>query len=333
MEDALSTDAIATGNGPRRLPVMGLIAGAVVVAALGISYAPNLAMLVYQWANEPNYSHGFLVVPIALVILWQRRDELVPARLRPSLLGWVGLAAVLAVRAYLFERNEQWVEAATILPALAALALAFGGWPLLRWAGPAIAFLAFMLPLPPSVNLILAAPLQRLATLGSTTLLQGLGLPVMAQGNVILIGGEQLEVAEACNGLSMLMSFVTLITAMVILMARERPLWERVVLLLSMVPIALVANILRIAVTAGLYHAFGPQAAPPWPLNLAFPTVEQMVHDTAGWAMMPIALILVFLELKVLSWLVVEDEQETSKRPMVLPPLAYGAPAVPKKPR
>ena len=333
MEDALPTNTnTATGPGGGGLPVPGLITGAVVLAALGVSYAPNLASLYYQWSNEPNYSHGFLVAPIALAILWQRRDELDRSRLRPNLLGWVALAAILAGRAYLFERNEQWVETATIIPAVAALALAFGGWTLLRWAGPAIAFLVFMLPLPPALNLTLAAPLQRLATLGSTTLLHALGLPVLAQGNVIFIGGEQLEVAEACNGLSMLMSFVTLITAMVILMSRDRPLWERIVLLASMVPIALVANVLRITVTAVLYHASGPQAAPPWPLSYLFPTIEQMIHDTAGWAMMPIALALVFLELKVLSWLIVEDAGEAGGRPMVVTPMDYGAPLPLKKP-
>lgn len=321
MDNALPTNAAGPAT-PGRLPAPGMVAGVVVVAALAASYAPNLAELARQWSDEPNYSHGFLVAPIALAILWQRRRELDPARLRPNVLGWIALVAILAARAYFFEVNERWVENATLIPALAALALGFGGRRLLWWAAPAIVFLVFMLPLPPSINLILAAPLQRLATIGSTGLLQAFGLPVLAQGNVIFIGGERLEVAQACNGLSMLMSFVTLITAMVVLMARERPLWERVVLLLSMVPIALVANVIRIAGTAALYHAFGPRAAMPWPLVEWYPTVERFIHDTAGWAMMPIALGLVFLELKVLSWLIVEDTEATaaasSRRPLVV---------------
>lgn len=313
-------NALPTNAAPGRLPTPGLVAGVVVVVALAASYAPNLAALARQWSDEPNYSHGFLVIPIALAILWQRREELDVSRLRPNLLGWVALAAILALRGYVFEVNERWVENATIIPALAALALAFGGWRLLWWAAPAIIFLVFMLPLPPSINLILAAPLQRLATIGSTGLLQAVGLPVLAQGNVIFIGGERLEVAQACNGLSMLMSFVTLITAMVILMSRDRPTWERVVLLLSMIPIALLANVLRIAATAALYHAFGPQAAMPWPLVEWYPTVERFIHDTAGWAMMPIALILVMIELKILSWLIVEDKEASAagKRPLVV---------------
>jgi exosortase len=332
VENALPTNA-AGPVAPGRLPVPGVIAGVVVVAALAASYAPNLAELARQWSDEPNYSHGFLVIPIALAILWHRRHELDVAGLRPNWLGWAALVAILAARGYLFELNERWVENATLIPALAALALAFGGWRLLWWAAPAIAFLVFMLPLPPSINLILASPLQTLATIGSTGLLQAFGLPVLSQGNVIFIGGERLEVAQACNGLSMLMSFVTLITAMVILMSRDRPMWERVVLLLSMVPIALVANVIRIAATAALYHAFGPQAAMPWPLDAWYPTVERFVHDTAGWAMMPIALALVFVELKVLSWLIVEDEEAAAgRRPMVVTAMPSGGTVAVKKP-
>jgi len=164
-----------------------------------------------------------------------------------------------------------------------------------------------MLPLPPRINMILAGPLQSLATVGSTALLQALGMPVLSEGNVILVGSQPLEVARACNGLSMLLSFVTLITATTILV-RTRPLWERIVLLCSTVPIALVANILRIAATAWAYHLFGAKFG------------DRIAHDTAGWLMMPIALGLVWVELKLLSWLVVEDD--SAGRPMVLLPVS-----------
>ena len=139
MDETLTTPAPVPAPAGRLSSPAGLAAAAVVLVALGISYAPNLAALARQWSDEPNYSHGFLVAPIALAILWQRREELDPARLRPHILGWVALVALLAIRAYLFERNERWAEGATMIPALAALALAFGGWHLLRWAAPAIA--------------------------------------------------------------------------------------------------------------------------------------------------------------------------------------------------
>ena len=82
--------------------------------------------------------------------------DLDPARVRPHWLGWAALLAILAGRAWLFDRNERWVESATIPPAVAALALALGGRHLLRWSLPGVAFLFFMLPLPPRVNMVLA---------------------------------------------------------------------------------------------------------------------------------------------------------------------------------
>jgi exosortase len=272
-----------------------LVATAIVVAALAASYAPNLYQMGQLWLSEPNYSHGFLVIPIALVIFWQRKDEFPSATMRPMMLGWLAVAAVLAVRYWAFERNESWVENTSILPLLGGLALAFGGWPLLRWSLPGLGFLVFMFPLPPSLNLYLAGPLQSLATIGSTALLQALGLPVLAEGNIIFIGASRLEVAQACNGLSMLVSFVTLVTATVLIMARDRPIWERVMLMFSTIPIALITNILRIAVTAWAYQILGETRG------------QKVAHDTAGWAMMPVALVLIWLEIKLMNWLIVEE--------------------------
>ena len=207
----------------------------------------------------------------------------------------LALLALLALRFVLFERNERYIEAATIPLVLGAIAVALGGWHLVGVAWPAIVFLFLMLPLPLRINYFLANPLQRLATIGGVSLLQMLEIPVLAEGNIIIVGEDRLEVARACNGLSMLLSFVTLITATVLLI--RRPIWERVVLLASALPIALVSNILRITVTAWCYHRFGRE------------TGERLAHDAAGWAMMPIALGLVYLELQVLSWLFVDVEQ------------------------
>lgn len=304
------------------LPGRGLVVAAVLGLALIASYAPSFRLLMIQW-EHPEYSHGYLVAPIALAILWMRRRELARVPVRPAWPGWLGLAALLALRYVLYDRNEMWVEQATIPLVIACLVVALAGWRMLWATLPAIGFLYFMLPLPPRLNAFLADPLQRLATIGSTGLLQVFGLPVLAEGNVIVVGAERLEVARACNGLSMLVSFVTLITATVLTVARDRPTWERLVLLASTLPIALVANILRIAATATLYHTFGSQAELFWPLSLWFPTVDQLTHDTAGWAMMPIGLALIFLEMKLLSWLVVEDE--APDRPMVLIPAPAGA--------
>ena len=313
----------------------GAWAAAAVTAALVASYLPSIDRLVKTWWHEPNYSHGFLVVPITALILWLRRDRLGAVAIRPSVVGWAVVAAILAARWVLFERNEMWMEQATIPVLAAALVMAFGGWGLLWWAAPGLLFSLLMLPLPPRINLILASPLQTIATMASASILALSGLPVLSEGHVIFVGTEPLEVARACNGLSMLLSFVTLITA-VVLLARDRPMWERVVLLVSTIPIALVSNILRIVVTAWCYYALGPRST----INYGFgkTTVGDLGHDAAGWGMMPIALGLVWLEMAVLSWLIVPDEPVNDKAMVFLPQQprdgaakAKGKPA-PKKP-
>ncbi len=274
---------------------------AVVALALGWSYAPNLRSLVKTWWEDPNYSHGFLVIPVALVILSRRWAEAGRREFRPSWWGWIGLVAVLASRAYCYEHGYEWSETATLLPAIACLTLAAGGGPLLRVAWPAIAFLVFLLYLPRGINGILSQPLQRLATVGSCAVLKLTGLWVVPEGNVILVGSDRLEVAAACNGLSMLMCLAATVAAMTTLVPMET--WKRIALLLSIVPVALVSNILRISATAWCYHLFGASAG------------GHFAHDAAGWLMMPMALVLVGLELVLLSWLITASEEQPIQRP------------------
>ena len=160
-------------------------------AVMALAYAPNLVELGRIWSNDDNYQHGFLVIPIALFILWQRFTEIPwepEARLGTApWWGWALLATALVVRAVAYERSLQWVETATVLPAIIGLAWAFGGRPLLYRAWPAIFFLVFMLPLPNSVNGLIALPLQRIAATGSYYLLQLSGFWVVQQGNVLVL--------------------------------------------------------------------------------------------------------------------------------------------------
>jgi exosortase len=281
--------AIATGKG-RGIDGVAVAAAAAVAATLAWSYYPNIAYLARFW-EDPNYSHGWLIVPMALFILWQRRDALAAVEVRHRWWNFLPLAALLALRYWLYEKNQAWMEAATVPLAVAAATLAVGGWGVFRWALPGLIFLVFTVPLPPSVNEFLAAPLQRVATLGAYEILKAAGLPAVAQGNVILVGRQSVEVAEACRGLSMLLSFGALITAMVILI--RRPIWERVVLILSIIPIALLCNIIRISITAVAYSYFDKPV--------------KQVHDYAGFAMMALALVIVLAELKLMSWVVVEE--------------------------
>ncbi len=273
---------------------------ALLAAAIGWSFRSSFAVLIDRWTRDDNYTYGWLIIPIAVAILWQRRDRLAGLNVRPSWFNFIPLAVLFASRYWLYERNDQWLEAAMIPVVVAATVFAMGGWRLIKWTLPAVIYLFFMIPLPPRFNDLLAAPLQTLATIGSVSVLQAIGQPVLAEGNVIWIGSQRLEVAEACRGLSMLLAFVSLITAMVIFV--KRPIWERIVLLASTIPIALISNIIRIAVTAVLYRYFDRPV--------------KSIHDWAGLAMMVLALGFVAIELKVMEWLVVEDR--SSETPTLL---------------
>lgn len=260
------------------------VAGA--TAALLWVYWPTLGELAHRWGHDSQYSHGYLVPLFALYLLWARRG-LAPAGFAPRWWGLPLLLAALALRLAGTALFLPWLAEASLLPCLAGLFALAGGWRALRWAWPAIAFLAFMVPLPYRLEVALAHPLQRVATLASTYALQTLGLGACADGNVIRMGEVRMGVVEACSGLAMLVIFFALSTAVALVV--RRPLLDKVLIFLSALPIALIANVLRITVTGVLHRTAGSYLA-----NLVF-------HDLAGWLMMPLALGLLWLELRLLA--------------------------------
>ena len=161
-----------------------------------------------------------------------------------------------------------------------------------------------MVPLPFRLEIALAHPLQRIGTVASTYALQTLGFSAFSEGNVVRMGDIRLGVVEACSGLSMLVIFFALSTAVAIVV--RRPPWERLILVASAVPIALACNITRITVTGVLYKVAGEEWA-----NFVF-------HDLAGWLMMPLALGMLWVEMKTLAWVVVPRKDEAA------PPALFG---------
>lgn len=286
-----------------------VFAGVTGVAAVVLwTYWTTLADAAERWTHDPQYSHGYLVPLFALVLLWLRRDVLSGEPLRPSWWGVPVLAAGFAVRAFGAYYFYVWFDAISLLPCLAGLCLLFGGPKALRWAWPAIAFLAFMVPLPYRLEIMMGGPLQHIATAVSTFLLQTLGYPALSEGTVILLNEIKLNIVEACSGLRMLVIFFALSSAVALLIRRSRT--EKMVVLASAVPIALFANVTRITVTGVLYDAFNKRVA------------EAVFHDLAGWLMMPLALAILGLELAVLKRLLIEPADRPG-------PFALGVPAGP----
>ena len=287
-------------------PVTRAVSAAVLAAVVVWSFWPEVRELWSDWGRDPNYSHGYLIPIVALAAFW-RRGRLAACRsTRPRYWAWPLLGLVLLTRAYFYERGNQWAETVTLLPALLCLALARGGWGMLRRAWAPVAYLVFMIPLPGAINDTVAAPLQSLATQASAGAMRLLGMWVIVDGNVIYVGSHPLFVAEACNGLSMLMSLAATVAAMILLVPMSN--WVRGVLALSAVPVALLSNMIRITATGWCYERFGGEAG------------ARIAHDAAGWLMMPTALALVGLEMAVLNWLFVEEEAVEA------PPMILGKP-------
>jgi exosortase len=283
---ASSFTALARSLSPGRVTVAAGLAAAILWA-----YWPTLDEVAGKWMRDPQYSHGYLVPLFSLYLLWWRRDRVAGACLTPSWWGLGLLAAGVALRLAGAYWYFAWFEAVSLLPLLAGVALLLGGWPALRWAWPAIAFLFFMLPLPFSLETGMPYRLQRGATLISTYTLQTLGLPALSEGNVILVHQVRIGVVEACSGLGMLLLFFAIATGVAIRI--RRPTLDRWLIVASAAPIAVAANVARITVTAVLHVTVGNRWA-----NLVF-------HDLAGWLMMPLALGMLWLGLKALDRLLV----------------------------
>lgn len=259
---------------------------------LGFVFRNILAGCVSQWSTEPQYSHGFVIPLMAIGLGWMRRGRILPGDARSDFSGLVLLAVggVCHLLATYFYVDA--IDAAGFMFGLTGLALLIWGKRFFRGVWPALLFTGFMLPLPFQLERVLSDPLQVLGASESAWYIQAFGIPAIAQGNTILMGETRLGVAEACSGLRMLMVFFAISAATVIISDRAR--WEKCLILFSAIPIALICNIVRIVATAVAYQYAGRE------------TADLIFHDLSGWLMMPLAILLLFIELKVIDSLFVE---------------------------
>lgn len=245
-------------------------------------------------------SHGLLVPAFSAWLLWSRRHLILTSNSETT---WsaviVGIGLILtgfAMRSAGIYTRGMTLQSASIIPCVAGIVLCCGGWAGMRWAWPSVLFLGFMIPLPPAVGGLLGSALQKLATIASTFFLQMVGIPAVSEGNIILLTEKTVGVAEACSGLRMLTTFFALATGMSFVV--DRPVWEKLVIVLSAPLIAVLANLLRISATAIAFEFGNDEMA-----NLIF-------HDLAGWLMMPIGLALLSLELFLSSKLFEKVDQD-----------------------
>ncbi len=277
----------------------GSILSIVVLAACFVwSYRTDLLDLWYVWLRSDEYSSGMIVPVLAGYVLWLRRDSLRQVRVRWSALGLVGLVVAQAFRLFGLIYMYQSAERLSIVMTIGSCVLLLGGKALFKRIFAVLLFLLLMLPWPMRVQNWIAMPLQGYATDSAVFCLETLGYDVISEGTVIHIGDTSVAVAEACNGLRMITAFFV-IAGLVALIAR-RSAWEKVVVFLSSLPIALVCNTIRLAVTAIAFTIIKGD------------TREQIFHDFGGYAMMPLALGIIVFELWIFRLLTVEPVEEAT---------------------
>ncbi len=266
------------------------ITGSLLLVAFLWSYWPGIIDLWKMWQRSDEYSSGLLVPFLAIYILWSRRHDIAQCRIRPSLWGLFAFLAAQSVRLFGLFFLYGSAERLSIALSIAALVLLLFGWQLFRKVSTVLLFLCLMLPWPNRVQAAVALPLQNWATSSAVFCLEMIGYEVIQEGNVIHVGQATVAIAEACNGLRMITAFFV-ISGLVVLLAK-REWWEKLLVLASSLPIALLCNTIRLTITA---IAFTILTGEHW---------EKIFHDFGGYAMMPLALGMVVLELWILMKIV-----------------------------
>ncbi|MEE2937812.1 MAG: exosortase/archaeosortase family protein [Planctomycetota bacterium] len=248
------------------------------LAFLGVllySYWPTLIWVEGNWRTEPDYSHGYLVPFLAGLLLWHRQDSFPGIDETAS---WAGIsliffAIVMRVAGRLLYAD--FLDAWSMAPLLAGVIWFAFGKQVMLWCSPAIVFLLFMFPLPYRAESLLSWKLQGIATGFSTMLLRVFGQPAVAESHVIWVGDQRLMVEEACSGMRIFVGIAALAFFWAAMVKRS---WiDRLVLVASIFPLAILVNAVRVTVVGLLYQQFGDAS------------MRRTIHDWSGYLMIPLA--------------------------------------------
>lgn len=189
-------------------------------------------------------------------------------------------------------QNDFFKDFAMVVTLFGAV-LVLGGWPVMRVAWFPILFMVCAIPWPQLVYSWVALPLQQLSANVAVAALRGTGVDALCEGTKIYIGGRVLNVAEACAGLRSLMTFISVAGAVAFLSAR--PLWQKLVICISAIPIAIACNVMRVAGQGLLDHYVSQSLS------------ESFAHQFVGLIMLIPAFFLIILVGWILDNIFIEE--------------------------
>jgi len=257
-----------------------LIFAGVGAAMLAVLFWDALVNLWMRWGELQELSHSYFIPLISIWLVWTNREAVAKSVGDPSIAGPILLAVsgVLLIIGkltfiYLFQHIG-------IVVAIAGLTAAFGGLSLLRTTAAPILFLFFAVPPPYWVITVLSWRFQEMSSVIGVGMIEAMGIPVLLTGNIIDLGDYKLQVAEACSGLRYLFPFLSL--GVMAAYLYRGPLLHKAIIVLATVPITILMNSFRIAVTGALVQAYGTSHA------------EGALHFFEGWVVFVLCLIALF---------------------------------------
>jgi exosortase D (VPLPA-CTERM-specific) len=246
----------------------GLIALVGTLIAL-VGFSGALLGLVNRWIGQEEYSHGFLIPVVAAWLLWTRRDAL-RASIGRSV--WAGpvimlLAAAMHIIGELSVTPN--LSQVGFVLALVGLVLAIGGYSLLQPALMPILFLLFAIPVPHFIDSMMSLQLQLISSELGTFFIRMFQIPVYLDGNIIDLGYYKVQVVDACSGLRYIYPLLSLSFLAAYMFCA--PLYQRVIVFFSSIPITIVMNSIRIGLVGVTVDYWGTQAA------------DGLLHFFEGW--------------------------------------------------
>jgi exosortase len=236
----------------------------ILVVLVLFHYQHVVERLVRIWSTDGDWSHGFIIPLFSLYYLYMRRDQM-PLGLRDQRAFSIPIGAILLSLAFLLYMQStlslvEYPKTLALILSLLGITLMVCGWPITRWSWFAIAFLVFAMPLPVRLYVQLTMPLRFIAAEVSAALLTASIPDMIAEGRGAIVEymyqGEPgtLDIEQACSGIRLMMTMMALGVAMAFV--SERPMWQRLIMVLSCVPIAIFCNIVRVT-TTGFFVVLG----------------------------------------------------------------------------
>ncbi len=290
-EQSISWNQIISPSGWVKIAIIGFL--------FWLLFRNDIHRMVLIWINDGNWSHGFIIPLFSLYFLHQRRAKLVEVKPTTSWIGLVVLLlSILGYLACIYPLKMGYPRLIMMLGVLMGIVLFCCGWKMIKLTWLPILFLFFAMPLPTRIYVWLTLPMRRWASQVAAGFLNLLpNVDASAMGVVIdgMYKGHSfnLNVAEACAGMRLMMAFFALGVAMAYL--SDRPFWHRIILVLSTLPIALFCNFMRVIITGVVYIFVNPMLA------------RGGFHTTLGLLMLPVAFFLYWVIAWILKMLYIEE--------------------------